>query len=307
MSLIGSRIKNIRKTKKISQKKLAETIGCATVSIQKYESNERTPSLKVLSNIAAALGVLVSELIDYEVPKDMDIKTGERIKEIRKSKRITQKEMSNILNINIRTYQKYESDEISLNLDTLKKIAAALDIKVNELIDCEDYKDIDYGIGEKIRELRKSKGLKLKDLAKSLNISEQALSQYERNIRNINLEMLKKIAIALDVSMFALIDNYTVNRDMNIGERIKELRKSKNLTQKQLGEKIGVTATTITKYENNQLSINTDTLSKIAIALGVTVSDILGESLPSKNLTLENFTTEELLEEIKRRAIKYGL
>ena len=47
--------------------------------------------------------------------------------------------------------------------------------------------------GKKIRELRKSKGLKLKDVANSLNISEQALSQYERNVRNINLEMLKKI------------------------------------------------------------------------------------------------------------------
>ena len=56
---------------------------------------------------------------------------------------------------------------------------------------------------------------------------------------------------------------------MNIGERIRELRKSKNLTQKQLGDKIGVTAATITKYENNQLSINTDTLSKIAVALDV--------------------------------------
>lgn len=61
--------------------------------------------------------------------------------------------------------------------------------------------------GKKIRELRKSKGLKLKDLANSLNISEQALSQYERNVRNINLEMLKKIAIALDVSLISLLDD----------------------------------------------------------------------------------------------------
>lgn len=63
------------------------------------------------------------------------MKTGERIKEIRKSKKITQKEMSSILNINIRTYQKYESDEITLNMDMLKKIAIALDISLISLID----------------------------------------------------------------------------------------------------------------------------------------------------------------------------
>lgn len=69
--------------------------------------------------------------------------------------------------------------------------------------------------GKKIRELRKSKGLKLKDLANSLNISEQALSQYERNVRNINLEMLKKIAIALDVSLISLLDDPSEIIDKN--------------------------------------------------------------------------------------------
>lgn len=162
-------------------------------------------------------------------------------------------------------------------------------------------------IGEKIKEIRKSLNINQNELAIKSGLSKNAIWNYENGKRIPTLDTLKKIAVALDVPMFALIDNYTVNRDMNIGERIKELRKSKDLTQKQLGDKIGVTAATITKYENNQLSINTDTLSKIAIAFGVTVSEILGESLPSKNLTLENFTTEELLEEIKRRTIKYGL
>lgn len=37
---------------------------------------------------------------------------------------------------------------------------------------------------------------------------------------------------------------------MGIGKRIKEARENKNLTQKDLGELVGVTASAITNYEN---------------------------------------------------------
>lgn len=92
-----------------------------------------------------------------------------------------------------------------------------------------------------------------------------------------------------------------------IGSRIKNIRKTKKISQKKLAETIGCATVSIQKYESNERTPSLDTLSKIAVALDVTLSEILGESLSSKNLTLENFTTEELLEEIKRRAIKYGL
>lgn len=162
-------------------------------------------------------------------------------------------------------------------------------------------------IGEKIKEIRKSLNINQNELAIKSGLSKNAIWNYENGKRIPTLDTLKKIAVALDVSMFALIDDYTVDRDMNIGERIRELRKSKKITQKEMSNILNINIRTYQKYESDEIALNLDTLSKIAIALGVTVSDILGESLPSKNLTLENFTTEELLEEIKRRAIKYGL
>ena len=95
--------------------------------------------------------------------------------------------------------------------------------------------------------------------------------------------------------------------EIKTGERIKIIRKSKKISQKKLAETIGCATVSIQKYESNERTPSLEVLNKIAAALGVTVSEILGESLSSKNLTLESFNTEELLDEIKRRTIKYGV
>lgn len=58
----------------------------------------------------------------------MSINTN--IKKCRLLKKLTQKQMSELLDINIRTYQKYESGDINPNIDTLHKIASALDVPI---------------------------------------------------------------------------------------------------------------------------------------------------------------------------------
>lgn len=56
------------------------------------------------------------------------------------------------------------------------------------------------------------------------------------------------------------------------GERIKEIRKKRNLTQKQLGELSGIAESTIRSYELGRLNPKYETLEKIAKALKVPVS-----------------------------------
>lgn len=66
-------------------------------------------------------------------------------------------------------------------------------------------------IGENIRNIRKKKNLTLKDLGNIINLSEQAIGQYERGERQPNISILNKIAIALDVSIIDLIgDNLQI-------------------------------------------------------------------------------------------------
>lgn len=63
---------------------------------------------------------------------------------------------------------------------------------------------------------------------------------------------------------------------MDIGTRIKALRKSVNLTQEELGKKLGVQKATIQKYENGSISLKTETVEELAKVFNVSPSYILG-------------------------------
>lgn len=63
---------------------------------------------------------------------------------------------------------------------------------------------------------------------------------------------------------------------MTIGENIKEIRKEKRLTQKQLGDKCNINESNIRKYENGKQNPKFETLQKIADALEVPIQQIYG-------------------------------
>jgi len=51
---------------------------------------------------------------------------------------------------------------------------------------------------------------------------------------------------------------------MPFGNTIKQLREKSELTQKDLADKLGLTNSTISKYERNELEPNTEMLLKIS-------------------------------------------
>lgn len=56
-----------------------------------------------------------------------------------------------------------------------------------------------------------------------------------------------------------------------VGQIIREARKSKGLTQKELGEKLGVVEATVNGYETGRQNLTVNTLYKIAKALDVSL------------------------------------
>ena len=61
-----------------------------------------------------------------------------------------------------------------------------------------------------------------------------------------------------------------------IGIRIKELRKSRNLTQRAFAERLNITKSTVAAYENGSRLPSYDVLLKIADAFHVTTDTLLG-------------------------------
>ena len=64
---------------------------------------------------------------------------------------------------------------------------------------------------------------------------------------------------------------------MSIGTRIIQLRNQKGLTQQQLSDLTGLAASYLSRIENRHLEPRPQTLSKIAAALGVPISEIFQE------------------------------
>lgn len=77
---------------------------------------------------------------------------------------------------------------------------------------------------------------------------------------------------------------------MDIGQKIKELRKKQGMSQKDLADKLGITPVLISQYENGKRNPKLETLQKIADALEVDISE-LSDSLNIKIGFLSN--TEE--------------
>lgn len=62
---------------------------------------------------------------------------------------------------------------------------------------------------------------------------------------------------------------------MTIGEKIKHYRKIKGLTQKQLGESLGLSAQAVAQWETGNRKPKNETLEKITDALGISLFDLL--------------------------------
>lgn len=68
---------------------------------------------------------------------------GEKIKKYRKENKITQKQLAELINKNIRTIQKYEANEIEIPLGNLVKISKYLNLPIDILEFKQDISNIE--------------------------------------------------------------------------------------------------------------------------------------------------------------------
>lgn len=86
-------------------------------------------------------------------------------------------------------------------------------------------------------------------------------------------------------------------KDLKLNERIKLLRKERNLTQKELAKLAGLSEITIRKYERAERNPKLEQIEKIAKALGVTNTNLMGDrEVASGDMlnTLKSFDIEKI-------------
>lgn len=161
--------------------------------------------------------------------------------------------------------------------------------------------------GEKLRQLRLQKGISQEMLAVKTGIARACLSNYERDVNKPPYEKLELIANVLDIP---ISDLQAYSRDLpplpvkerrnkklvehcdkiltelptptNLGERIKQLRIMRYMTQTALANKAGITCTSLCSYEKGKKEPAYKTARAIADALNITLSELYG------NITDEN-------------------
>ena len=93
-----------------------------------------------------------------------------------------------------------------------------------------------------------------------------------------------------------------------VGERIKQIRINKKMTQKEVAEKCGFADSALRKYESGLINPKFETVSKIATALGVTPAYLMGietEESPIYGKEYSKYT--QLGENMEQQRLRVGM
>lgn len=141
---------------------------------------------------------------------------------------------------------------------------------------------------QKLIELRENFNLKQKDIAKLLNITQQTYSLWENGSKIIPLKHLNNLCNYYNLSMdyvigLSNIKYYNViNKKIDkilIGERLRKIRKEKNITQEELANILNTTHSTISAYESGKTTILTAFAYEICKRYNISMDYLCGRTL----------------------------
>ncbi|WP_195267505.1 helix-turn-helix transcriptional regulator [Eubacterium sp. 1001713B170207_170306_E7] len=132
------------------------------------------------------------------------MRLGEKIRLLRNRKFLTQAKLAEKADVSLNSLQKYESGESTPKIENITKIATALEIDINTLIEDTDYQKYVLNgslIGNRIKSARLKKRWTQTDLAHKIDMSQSMVAAWERNDRKPKEKTLKRIADALEVPL----------------------------------------------------------------------------------------------------------
>lgn len=130
-------------------------------------------------------------------------------------------------------------------------------------------------LGAKLKQLRVENGFTQTYVGAKLNIGNKTISDYERGVSEPDTTALKELARLYGISIDELLDNKPINSTTS-GERLKELRKERGLTLRELADKLHMTNSNISMMELGQRGISNENLIAFCNFFDVSADYLLG-------------------------------
>lgn len=128
-------------------------------------------------------------------------------------------------------------------------------------------------IGDRIKYLRKEKGLSQEELASLLNTTKQAVYKYESNlVTNIPMDKIETLSKIFNVS-----PSYIMGWCGGIGDRIKLLRLDWGFTTHQLAKYLNKSEETIKSWEYGRSTPSLDDICDISKVFDVTKEQLIAD------------------------------
>jgi transcriptional regulator with XRE-family HTH domain len=130
-------------------------------------------------------------------------------------------------------------------------------------------------LGEKIKQARIELNWTQAQLAVKLKVNKNCVSNWEREKQIPTKEMQKKLERILKIKLAE--EEKTTHKSQkknSIKNKIQQARKEKKLTQKELASKLGVSASSISSWENNKSTPNAEIQEKLYQILGLDCTDL---------------------------------
>ena len=156
-----------------------------------------------------------------------------RLKELRKEKKLTQKELAEETDIPYRTLQRWENGESQIKPEKAEKLANFFGVSIAHLLGYED-NDFEKANQNRLKELRKEKALTQADLAELLEVTKLTISNWENGVSSIKSDRLKKLCEIFDVDVPYLLGYNNVKNETDLkvsvlDEALEKLRTINNM------------------------------------------------------------------------------
>ncbi|MBV5348376.1 helix-turn-helix transcriptional regulator [bacterium] len=131
--------------------------------------------------------------------------------------------------------------------------------------------------GDTIREYREDIGMNITELATKIGIPEKHLSEIERNERPLTLGIIQQLYKYLDIDPVIigchlnikdfgkLVEEKNSKLTDDIGDRIKAVRETNNVTQKDFAHLMNTNQRTVSHWENGRNDPNIDNIANIVL------------------------------------------